>query len=847
MNKKNKVITISTSIILVVGLTATLGMYLSSCSRNGIDPNAKKVNVSSDINSEIKTAIQIYNISKPENNNTNIVYLTNVIRNCTSLQPSEYTIEYTNNSIKINISSNTNKVFSNQPTGTSLSSNKKTLTINNITWAEPIVNDFSSLLKKFNWTLIDIEELQDYIWNNDVFSSYIINNYAPYEIGIEQIIFSNILSKINDKDATRKLILNNYSFSVEFSQESDGYMVGTLVMTSRNYSYLFRTIDDPSERFSISDDGLSLIIKDLKFPTYVLENVNNEKINNNIQFIFNNKPIDTSTILDNSITDKVYQDILNNFGYVNGTGDTVVLFNKTENEEYDEANVNCNISIDNPNSITYYDFETPTTIVIDLNGSNIKPNIVSSDNIEYKDNKIYIHINAPVTPFDVEIQNPNISNDINNIINEYQIDNPDDLFNQYNTMTDIFQKINQSYLPESEGSDIYPPIDNFITRDEVDLTLNKSYVSNGVTYYNIQLEIKDNINKEFTKLNGVNINSIEIKDADSSKEHYKNKILIINNIRFYMSYKLIETNGLEAKINQAIKDLQIISYKDFKYYREEIFTKVFGNTLPSDKATVVFPNPNTIKITINEDWDYKFNSNGDHSKIFECQVNWFQKDYLVSDSTFNLLSQFIQNNNITKTTNINVFSQQLIPYIFGSNVYEDDVSIEFIPVDPNDYNNTQVQFKFNVKSDSHLSFILGELNAENAENVVINSDNELIITIDVNLAVLEIDSNIFIEQYRATLEQMSITNFNDTKRDAFKTTFATNLYNALAAANSSVATYINQAQFIEELKISLSPIYNSTTKQVTYNSSKENVKFLTVSSSGSSSLSKTIVINDIIF
>lgn len=845
MNKKTKVLGISTASLFLVGLSTTLGFTLSSCSKNSssnnLNANTKLVNVSSNIASSLQESINLHGVTFPEQESQNIIYIDSVIDSCTSLNSSEYSLVYGTNSITINISNNSNKVFSNAPENTKLSNNGKTLTVENITWSEPISDDLSELLKKYNWWMyVDYDKLQTYITNNKIFSDYIINNYSPNEIGIDNIIFQRIIASVSDKSQMIQLLLNNYTFSVDFLSESNGYMVGNLKITSKNYSYRFKqnNTTTTNKNIFISDNGLTLNINNLKFPTYIISNPDNENIYNNIQSIFDSKPIETNNILNNEIVISTYNQILKYFGNVEKTN--VPIFNENKN-------VSCKITIDDPNSYTYMDFFTPATIEVDFNGSNIKINSSSTSNIEYKDGKIFIHVDAPVTPYDVVIQNPNLSNDIIDIINTYQIEDPNDLKDQYSAVSEIFEKINQSYVPDTDNDENieYTPIENYITQDQVSWNIKYAYSSRGIKYYNLEIEINENINKEFSQLEEANVKSIEIKDADNSKEHYKNKILIINNIKFYMPYQLIDTSNLQDKIQQAINDLKIISYKDFSYYKDEFFKMVFGNTLPSNKASVEVT-ADSIKITINEDYPYKFNIDSEHSKVFECPIEWFTQEYVVNDETFDIINNFINKNNIQKNTNISIYSQQLIQLLFGNNVYQNDVSIEIVPIDPNDYNNTNVQFKFNVKPDSNLIYILGELSQENAQNVIINDNNELLITLEVSKTTLEINTNVIQEQYLATIKQLGITNYFNTLSNNFKQTFSNNVYNALKLINSPVPTYINETQFYEYIK-QLTTWYSSENQEVTMTSNMNNIKFLTTFDDGNSSVSNTTIIHDVIF
>lgn len=846
MNKKVKFFGISTASLFLIGLSTALGFTLSSCSKNNDsnndNVNSKLVNVSNNIASYLQDTINLHSITFPEQNNQNIIYINSIIDSCTSLNSSEYSLVYGTNLITINISNNSNKLFSNAPENTKLSNNNKTLTIENITWSEPISDDLTKLLKKFNWWMyVDYDKLQTYITNNKIFSDYIINNYSPNKIGIDNIIFQRILANVNDKTKMIQLLLNNYTFSVDFLSESNEYMIGNLKINSKNYNYRFKqnNTSDTNQNIFISNDGLTLNITNLKFPTYILSNLDYTNIYNNVQSIFDDEPIETNNILNNEISKLTCDKILKFFGNIGKTN--VSVFDE-------DINVNTIVSIDDPNSYTYMNFTTPGTIEINLNGSNIKIDSISTNNIEYKNGKILIHVEVPVTPYDVVIQNSNLSNDINNIINTYQIEDSNDLVNQYSIVNEIFEKINQSYIPNSNNDENieYKPIENYITQDQVTWNIKYAYNSKGVNYYNFQVEINENINKEFSQLNEANVKSIEIKNTDENKKYYENKILIINNIRFYMPFQLIDANNLQNKIQQTINDLKIISYKDFSYYKEDFFTLVFGNTLPSNKAYVEV-SANSIKITINEDYPYKFNNNNNYTKVFECPIEWFTQEYIINNETFNTINNFINNNNIQKNTNISIYSQQLIQSLFGSNVYQNDVSIEIIPNDPNDYNNTIVQFKFNVKPDSNLIYMLGELSDENATNVIINDDNnELLLTLEVFETTLEINTNIIQEQYLATIKQLGITNYFNTLNNNFKQTFSNNVYNALKLINSPIPTYINQTQFYEYIK-QLITRYSSDNQEVTMTSDMSNIKFLTTFDNGNSSVSNTTIIHDVIF
>lgn len=830
MNKKSKIIGLSTFALFLTGITTTLGITLTSCSKKTESFNSSNFNylyVSSDIQQLCQSTIDENSISYPDSlYSNNVIKLKNNISNAIGI--SDFTLEFGSNFIQINLSSKLNNRFNSKtPENTISINNGLTLKIENIEWAIDQNDDFAVLLQKFQWWKINLNSLQECINNNKIFSSYIINQYSPNEININKIIFNMLIQYGNQQGNNPQEIIQNlvkyFEYKVDFTQESNGsYSIGTLQIISKSpkYKFIISNGTIPSN-ISISDDRMTLSISNLNFPTYILSDLDNSIIFEKIQAIFKDKPIETEDI--STINNAIYSQILNKFGNVKDANNVPVL---------SLENVTINTQIDNEDSITYKDFETPATITIDLNGSNIKTNMVSDEKIEYLDDgKILIHIDVDVTPFKVEIQNPNLSSQISNILDTYQIESPDDLANQNAAVSKIFEKINQSYELGAENSDSFDPIEHYITPSEVTWSYQYSHSSNKIQYYNLIFEINEDINKEFKKLDGVNVNSIEIKDASSDKEHYKNKILIIKNISFYMPYNLIGTDNLIDKIQQTINELEIISYKDFNYYKDDFFKKVFGSALPSDKATVEV-GPNSFKITINQDYDYMFDVDGYHTKIFETNVEWFNKEYIVTDETINILKQFINDNNIQKNTNISIYSEQLLQTLFGDNVYNNDVAIEIIPIDANDYENTTVQFSFTVKPDSNLTYVLGQLSEENASNVNLVREGELIITVDVNKTTLEIDANIMKEQFIATIEQLNITNLVDTFKSTFKNALGTNIYNALKATNSYIPSIINLTQFnsnISKLKWS-----KSDEQQVKIVSGLDNLKFLYTTSSGSS-------------
>lgn len=849
MNKKSKIIGLSTSALALTGITTTLGITLTSCSKKteSIDSNNQSSSVdsnnfnylyvSSDIQELCQSTIISNNISYPDSlYSNNVIQLKNNISNAIGI--SDFTLEFGSNFILINLPDKLNNRFNSvTPKNTLSINNGLTLQIENIEWAIDQNDDFAVLLQKFQWWKINLNSLQECINNNNIFSSYIINQYSPIEMNIDKIIFNVLIQYGKQQGFNPQEIIQNlvkyFELKVDFTQESNGfYSIGTLQIISKSpkYKFIISNGTIPSN-ISISNDRMTLSISNLNFPTYILSNLNNSTIFEKIQAIFKDKPIETEDV--STINNAIYSQILNKFGNVKNANNIPVL---------SLENVTINTQIDNKDSITYKDFETPATITIDLNGSNIKTNMVSDEKIEYLDNgKILIHIDIDVTPFKVEIQNPNLSSQISNILDTYQIESPDDLANQNTAVSKIFEKINQSYELGSENSDSFDPIEHYITPNEVTWGYQYSHSSNKIQYYNLIFEINENINKEFKKLDGVNVNSIEIKDASSEKEHYKNKILVIENISFYKSYDLIDTDNLINRIQKAINELEIISYKDFNYYKDIFFQKVFGDALPSDKATVEV-GPNSFKITINSDYNYMFDINGYHTKIFKTDVKWFNKEYIVTDETINILKQFIIDNNIQKNTNISIYSEQLLQTLFGNNVYNNDVAIEIIPIDKNDYENTTVQFAFTVKPDSNLTYVLGELSEENVSNVNLVSEGELIITVDVNKTTLEIDANIMKEQFIATIKQLNITNLVDTFKSTFKNALGTNIYNALKATNSYIPSIINLTQFnsnISKLKWS-----KSDEQQVKIVSGLDNLKFLYTTSS-SSSLSDVVYVDGV--
>ena len=850
MNKKSKIIGLSTFALFLTGISTTLGITLTSCSKKTESVNSGNfnyLNVSSNIQQRCQSTIDKNNISYPDSlnsldssNSNNGIILKNYISNAIGIDILDFTLKPGSNFILVNLSDKLNNRFdSKTPENTESINDGLTLKIKNIEWAVDQNDDLDVLLRRFHWWNIDLNSLQKCINNNKIFSSYIINQYSPNEMNIDKIIFNKLILYGKQQGNDPKEIIQNlvkyFEYKVDFTQESNGsYSIGTLQVISKSPKYRFIISDGtiPSN-MSISDDRMTLSISNLDFPTYILSDLDNSIIFEKIQAIFKDKPIETKDI--STINNAIYNQILNKFGNVKDITKNVPVLSL--------ENVTINTQIDNENSITYKDFETPATITIDLNGSNIKTNMVSDEKIEYLDNgKILIHIDVDVTPFKVEIQNPNLSSQISNILDTYQIERPDDLANQKAAVSKIFEKINQSYELGAENSDSYDPIEHYITPSEVTWSCQYSHSSNKIQYYNLIFELNEDINKEFEKLDGVNVNSIEIKDASSEKEHYKNKILIIKNINFYMPYNLIDTDNLINKIQQTINELEIISYKDFNYYKDVFFQKVFGNILPSDKATVEV-GPNSFKITINQNYDYMFDVNGYPTKIFETNVEWFNKEYIVTDETIKILKRFINDNNIQKNTNISIYSEQLLQTLFGNNVYNNDVAVEIIPKDPNDYENTSVQFAFTVKPDSNLTYVLGELNNENAANVNLVSGGELIITVDVLQTTLEIDANLIKEQFIATIEQLNITNFVDTiKGPFFLNALGTNIYNELIKNNSYIPSIINLTQFNKNIN-TLQLLKNGD--QIKILSSNNNLKFLYTTSSGTSSLSNVVYIDGV--
>ena len=847
MNKKSKIIGLSTFALFLAGITTTLGITLTSCSKKTESLNLGNFNcldVSSDIQQGCQSTIDKNSISYPDfpdsldsSNSNNSIILKNYISNAIGIDISDFTLEYGSNFILVNLSDKLNNRFNSKTPENTISINDGlTLKIENIEWAIDQNDDLDVLLRRFQWWNIDLNSLQKYINNNKIFSSYIINQYRPNEMNFDKIIFYKLIQYGIQQGNNPQEIIQNlvkyFEYKVDFTQESNGsYSIGTLQIISKSPKYRFIISNGtvPSN-ISISDDRMTLSISNLNFPTYILSDLDNSIIFEKIQAIFKDKPIETKDI--STINNAIYSQILNKFGIVKDTNNVPVLSLK---------NVTINTQIDNEDSITYKDFETTATITIDLNGSNIKTNMVSDEKIEYlDDDKILIHIDVDVTPFKVEIQNPNLSSQISNILDIYEIENPDDLANQKAAISKIFEKINQSYELGAENSESYDPIEHYITSSEVTWSCQYSHSSNKIQYYNLIFEINEDINKEFEKLDGVDVNSIEIKDASSEKEHYKNKILIIKNINFYMPYNLIDTDNLINKIQQTINELEIISYKDFNYYKDVFFQKIFGNILPSDKATVEV-GPNSFKITINQDYDYMFDVNGYPTKIFETNVEWFNKEYIVTDETINILKQFINDNNIQKNTNISIYSEQLLQTLFGNNVYNNDVAVEIIPKDPNDYENTSVQFAFTVKPDSNLTYVLGELNNENAPNVNLVSGGELIITVDVLQTTLEIDANLMREQFIATIEQLNITKLSDTFRSPFKNALGTNIYNELIKNNSYIPSIINLTQFNKNINTLLPSKDGDRIKIISPNN---NLKFLYTTSSGSS-LSNVVYIDGV--
>lgn len=845
MSKKRKATAISLSVLFLATASTTLGLTLSSCTQStGItssnSSNSVKV-VANNIQSDLNKTIQLYNIVFPETslNNQNLFILTDLISNATGLANEEFSVEYGSNWINVKINDNVNYVFGNAPENTTIQNNGKNLLIKDIEWCVDLTDDLQVLLKTFNWWNINTTELQKYINDNNIYSLYIIKNNISYTNGINKQVFKQMLKNANDQTSLLTTLRNNFSFNINVTSTNPGTnIVGDLEITSKSQKYLFRKLLDSVQQpanIEISPDRLTLKIKNLVFPTYVMENLDTEAILTNIQNIFNNQNIDTSQISNDSISEANKENILNAFGNVKNTSTPVLSMIG--------QNMTVSVAIDSPNNISYSQFSTPITITINLGDSNINIDLPAGSNngIEFVNNILKVHVNAPVTPFIVEIQNTNISSDINEIIKNYQIEDYNNLLNQWNAISLIFQKINQS-APGSQ----FNRIDNFITWDDVNFSVQYTNQSNGVKYYRMVLEIKDTINKEFSKLEDAEINTIEIRDANRNNKVYKNKILWIKNITFYAPYNLIDTTDLSERIQEAINELQIISPTLIDNYKDRFFSLVFGNTLSSSNARIE-AEKDTITIIINDNYPYKFDLVNQNSRIYSTQVVWYSQDNTISDETFDLLNQFIATNNIQKNTNIQLYSDKLVKALFGNNINSSIIGVEMTPVAINDYDNNAVKFKFTIDPNISLSFVQGEINDTNIANIEFVSTSEIIISTTVSPITFEINSDIVSQQFKQTMTDQGVTSFNQIRLSTFKNAFATNVYNAIRAIpDNNITNYITQEQFVSYFsKIGFT--YDEAQTRVKITSNSDNITYLQTSSDNISIVTSYIYVNDVIF
>lgn len=846
MNKKKKTSAISLSVLFLAAASTTLGLTLSSCAQStsissSTSSNSVKV-VANNIQSDLNKNIMLYNVVFPETDlyNPNSFVLNDLISNATGLAIEEFSIEYGSNWIKVNINDNFNYVFGgNAPQNTVIQNDGKTLLIQDIEWCTDLADNLQVLLRNYNWWNIDVTELQKFINNNKIYSSYIIENYTPFTNGINKLAFKQMIKNAKDPAKLLTTLKSNFEFNINVTQTNAGTnIVGDLEIKSKYKKYIFKKLTNTGQQptnIEISPDRLTLKIKNLQFPTYVMENLNTSDISTKIQNIFNNKNIDSNQIISNKISDSNKENILKAFGNVKNTSVPVL--------STIDKNISISIAVDNPSSINYHQLSTPTTIAIDLSNANINVNLPSGNNngIEFANNILKVHINAPVTPFIVQIQNPNITNDINQIIENYQIDNSTNLINQQYVLSLIFDKINQT-IPGSQTD----KIENYITWDDVDFSVEYVSQSNGVKYYRMVLEIKENVNKEFSKLNGTNINSIEIRDVTRNNKVYKNKILWIKNITFYQPYNLIDATNLAAKFQEAVNELQIVSPHLMDNYKDRFFDLVFGDTLSPNNARLNVEH-NTITIIINSNYPYVFDFGVKTSKFYLTNVQWYHQDNTINDETFDLLNQFIAENNIQKNTDIQLYSDKLVKKLFGSNINTSVIGVEMIPTQINNYENNTVKFKFTVDPLANLSFVQGDINNTNTANFEFVSASEIIISTTVSPIIFDVNSDIVSQQFKQTMTDQSVTSFSQIRLSKFKDAFARNVYTAInAIPNNNITNYITEAQFVSYFsKVSFSYEANQTRVKIVSNS--DNIKYLINNSNNTSIISNYMYVNDVVF
>lgn len=847
MNKKRKTSAISLSVLFLAAASTTLGLTLSSCAQStsissSTSSNSIKKVVANNIQSDLNKNIMLYNVVFPETDlyNPNSFVLSDLISNATGLAIEEFSIEYGSNWIKVNINDNFNYVFGgNAPENTVIQNDGKTLLIQDIEWCTDLADNLQVLLRNYNWWNIDVTELQKFINNNKIYSSYIIENYTPFTDGINKLAFKQMIKNAKDPAKLLTTLRSNFEFNINVTQTNPGTnIVGELEITSKYKKYIFKKLTNTGQQptnMEISSDRLTLKIKNLQFPTYVMDNLNTSAISTKIQNIFDSKNIDSNQIINNNISDSNKENILKAFGNVKNT--SVPVLSTTG------QNMSISVAVDNPSSINYHQFSTPTTITINLGGANIHVNLPSGNNngIEFANNIIKVHINAPVAPFIVQIQNPNITNEINEIILNYQIQNSNNLVNQQYVLSLIFDKINKT-APGSQTD----KIDNYITWDDVDFSVQYVSQSNGVKYYRMILEIKENVNKEFSKLNGTNINSIEIRDVTRNNKVYKNKILWIKNITFYTPYNLIDATNLSAKFQEAVNELQIISPYLMDNYKDRFFNLVFGDTLSPNNARINVEH-NTITIIINSNYPYVFDFGDKTSKLYLTNVNWYHQDNTINDETFDLLNQFIAENNIQKNTDIQLYSDQLVKKLFGSNVNSSVIGVEMIPTEINNYDNNTVKFKFTVDPLTNLSFVQGDINNTNTANFEFVSASEIIISTTVSPIIFDVNSDIVSEQFKQTMNDQSVTSFSQIRLSKFKDAFARNVYKAISAIpNNNITNYITEQQFVSYFsKITFSYEPNQTRVKIVSNS--DNIKYLINNSNNTSIISNYMYVNDVVF
>lgn len=848
MNKKRKTTAISLSVLFLAAASTTLGLTLSSCAQStkissSTSSNSIKKVVANNIQSDLNKNIMLYNVVFPEtnlNSNQNSFVLTDLISNATGLAVEEFSIEYGSNWIKVNINDNFNYIFGgNAPENTVIENDGKTLLIQDIEWCTDLGDDLQVLLKSYNWWNIDVTQLQKFINDNNIYSSYIIENYSPFANGINKLAFKQMFKNAKEPDKLLTILRNNFEFNINVTQTNQGTnIVGDLEITSKYKKYLFKKLSSSVQQptnIEISPDRLTLKIKNLQFPTYVMDNLNTSDISTKIQNIFDSKNINTDEISGNKISDSNKENILKAFGNVKNTSTPVLSTNG--------QNMSVSVAIDNPSSITYNQFSTPITITINLGDANIRVNLPSSNNngIEYANNIIKVHVNAPINPFIVQIQNPNITSEINQIIENYQIENSTNLLNQQYVLSLIFDKINKT-VPGSTTD----KIENYITSNDVDVSVEYVSQSNNVRYYRMILEIKETVNKEFSQLNDTTINSIEIHDVTRNNKVYKNKILWIKNITFYQPYGLIDTTNLAARFQQAVNQLQIISPVLMDNYKDRFFSLVFGNTLSPNNA-ILNVEHNTITIIINSNYPYVFNLGDKTSKLYLTNVNWYHQDNTINDQTFDLLNQFIAENNIQKNTDMQLYSDKLVKKLFGSNINTSIIGVEMIPTEINNYENNTVKFKFTVDPLANLSFVQGDINATNAANFQFVSASEIIISTTVSPIMFDVNSDIVSQQFKQTMNEQSVTSFSQIRLSRFKDAFARNVYNAInAIQNNNITNYITQDQFVSYFsKISFSYEANQTRVKIVSNS--DNIKYLINNSNNTSIISNYMYVNDVVF